>query len=70
MPPSRFFETAVVESGIVDGETEQELFEAQQGDVEDILSGALNLDVDQSYLDAHYRSRCAGLIEFSNQSFY
>ena len=42
----------------------------QQADVEDLLGAALNLSIEQSYLDVHYRSRNADLIEFSNEHFY
>lgn len=70
LPPTRFFEAAVVESDVADFETEQDLFEAQQGEVEDLLTAALNLEIEQSYLDVHYRSVNAALIEFSNGNFY
>ena len=39
-------------------------------EVEDLLSAALNLDIDQCYLDVHYRSQNADLIAFSNDHFY
>jgi hypothetical protein len=70
LPPTRFFESAVVESAVADLDTEQDLFESQQGEVEDLLTAALNLEVEQAYLDVHYRSRSSGLIQFSNESFY
>lgn len=70
LPPSRFFESAVTQSQDEDAETEQELFEAQQSEVEDLLGAALNLSIEQAYLDVHYRSQNADLIEFSNESFY
>lgn len=70
LPPTRFFEAAVVTSETDELETEQDLFEAQQSDVEDLLSAALNLEVEEAYLDVHYRSRNADLIEFSNEQFY
>src|SRR6185369_9547776 len=50
--------------------TEQGLFEDQQAEVEDLLGAALNLEIEQCYLDVHYRSQNADLIEFSNRSFY
>src|SRR5262249_42939981 len=56
LPPTRFFESAMVTSENDDAETEQEWFELQQGEVEDLLSGALNLQIEQCYLDVHYRS--------------
>jgi hypothetical protein len=71
LPPTRFFESAVAASdddGDVD--TDQQLFEMQQGETEDLLGAALGLDIQQSYLDVHYRSRSAELIEFSNEHFY
>lgn len=71
LPPTRFFESAVTESqAAADAETDQELFEQQQGETEDLLSAALNLQVQQSYLDVHYRSRHEALIGFSNANFY
>ncbi len=70
LPPTRFFESAVVQSQDTEAETEQGLFEDQQSEVEDLLSAALNLDIDQCYLDVHYRSRDADLIAFSNEHFY
>ena len=51
-------------------ETDQQLFEQQQGEIEDLLAAALELDIQQCYLDVHYRSRNADLIEFSNEHFY
>lgn len=70
LPPTRFFESAVSSSEEEQIETEQDLFEAQQGGVEDLLGAALNLAIRQSYLDVHYRSRSADLIAFSNRHFY
>ncbi|WP_342378240.1 AAA domain-containing protein [Myxococcus stipitatus] len=70
LPPTRFFESAVVQSQEVEADTEQGLFEDQQSEVEDLLSAALNLDIDQCYLDVHYRSQNADLIAFSNEHFY
>lgn len=70
LPPTRFFEASVSRSDDAPIETEDDLFEAQQSEVEDLLAAALNLDVQESYLDVHYRSRNADLIEFSNQQFY
>ncbi|HWE02188.1 MAG TPA: AAA domain-containing protein [Tepidisphaeraceae bacterium] len=70
LPPTRFFESAVVTSEDSDAEGEQELFDIQQGDVEDLLTAALGLDVEHCYLDVHYRSRNSDLIGFSNEHFY
>jgi len=70
LPPTRFFESAIAASEEVDVETGQELFEQQQSEVEDLLTAALNLDIQESYLDVHYRSRNADLIGFSNEQFY
>ncbi len=70
LPPTRFFESAFVTSDDMEIDTEQELFEAQQTQVEDLLAAALNLDLESAYLDVHYRSQNADLIEFSNQHFY
>ncbi len=70
LPPSRFFETSISTSDDDELETDQDLFEAQQGEVEDLLAAALNIDVEESYLDVHYRSRNSDLIRFSNEQFY
>lgn len=70
LPPTRFFEAALATSDDVEVETDDDLFEQQQSEVEDLLTAALNLDVQESYLDVHYRSRSAALIQFSNEHFY
>jgi hypothetical protein len=70
LPPTRFFESAVAESAEEEIESEQQLFETRQGEIEDLLAAALNLEIEQSYLDVHYRSRNSDLIEFSNEHFY
>lgn len=71
LPPTRFFESSIAESGDDDNmDSDQELFEAHQGEIEDVLGAALGLDIHQCYLDVHYRSRHADLIGFSNEQFY
>ena len=70
LPPTRFFESAFAASDEDDSETDQQIFEQQQGEVEDLLGAALGLDIQQCYLDVHYRSRHADLIAFSNRYFY
>ena len=71
LPPPRFFESAVASSEEIEGESEQELFEAHQGEVEDLLTAALSLSgVEECYLNVHYRSRNSDLIGFSNDHFY
>ena len=70
LPPTRFFESAVITSDNTDIETDQDLFEAHQSEVEDLLTAALSLDIQESHLDVHYRSRNADLVEFSNRQFY
>ena len=71
LPPTRFFEAAVAQSATdEEPETDQALFEEQQSEAEDLLSAALNLEIEQAYLDVHYRSQNADLIDFSNRSFY
>ena len=70
LPPTRFFETTVVTSQDENAETAEQWFELQQGEVEDLLAAALNLQIEQCYLDVHYRSRNADLISFSNAQFY
>ncbi|MFO1490685.1 MAG: AAA domain-containing protein [Kiritimatiellia bacterium] len=70
LPPTRFFESGLADSGDHDAETADELFVQQQSDAEDLLSASLNLDVREAYLDVHYRSRNEGLIGFSNDHYY
>lgn len=70
LPPTRFFESALSESESEEVETDQDLFEVSQREIEDLLTAALSLDIQQSYLDVHYRSKSASLIEFSNRHFY
>jgi hypothetical protein len=70
LPPTRFFETAITTSEEEEANSDQELFETHQGEVEDLLQAALNLQIEQCYLDVHYRSRNADLIGFSNEHFY
>ena len=70
LPPTRFFESALAVSEDEEVETDQQLFEVHQGEIEDLLSAALSIDIQQCYLDVHYRSYNADLIQFSNQQFY
>jgi hypothetical protein len=70
LPPTRFFETALAQSEVEEIESDQQLFEAQQSEVEDLLGAALGLNIEQAYLDVHYRSRNSDLISFSNEHFY
>ncbi len=70
LPPTRFFEQSLVESDDVAAETADEVFEQQQSEAEDLLSAALNLNVQEAFLDVHYRSRHEALIGFSNEAFY
>lgn len=70
LPPTRFFESGAATTDEDPIANEDELFEAQQTQVEDLLSAALNLALAESYLDVHYRSRNSDLIEFSNEHFY
>ena len=70
LPPTRFFESAVVDSDTGDFEDEEDLHAQQMSEMEDLLSASLNLDVAETFLDVHYRSRNEGLIGFSNHAFY
>jgi hypothetical protein len=70
LPPTRFFESAITASEDDEITGEQDLFEKQQGEVEDLLTAALNLSIENAYLDVHYRSRNSDLIGFSNAQFY
>src|SRR5213075_2697635 len=70
LPPTRFFESAIASSDEdIDTANEQELFELRQGEIQDLLEAALNLSIQECYLDVHYRSRNADLIQFSNAQF-
>jgi hypothetical protein len=70
LPPTRFFEKALAESDNTGAETPEEVFVTQQSEAEDLLTAALNLNVQEAFLDVHYRSRDEGLIGFSNGAFY
>jgi hypothetical protein len=70
LPPTRFFESAITASEDEEVADQQSLFERQQGEVEDLLTAALNLSIENAYLDVHYRSRNSDLISFSNDQFY
>ncbi|MEM0914513.1 MAG: AAA domain-containing protein [Planctomycetota bacterium] len=70
LPPTRFFESGLVSSDDEPIDSDESMFEAVLGEVEDLLQAALNVGVDEAYLDVHYRSRNADLIEFSNRQFY
>lgn len=72
LPPTSFFQSAVASSSesLETDESDEGLFAAQQSEIEDLLSAALNIEVEQSYLDVHYRSVAPALIQFSNSEFY
>jgi hypothetical protein len=70
LPPTRFFEHSLTESDDVAAETAEEVFDQQQSEAEDLLSAALNLNMQEAFLDVHYRSRNEALIGFSNAAFY
>jgi hypothetical protein len=70
LSPTRFFESAVTQGQEAEPEGDQELFETQQNEIEDLLGAALNLSIEQAYLDVHYRSQNSDLIQFSNGNFY
>ena len=70
LPPTRFFEQALADSDDTAAETADEVFVQQQSEAEDLLTAALNLNVQEAFLDVHYRSRNEALIGFSNESFY
>lgn len=70
LPPTRFFEQALAESDDTGAETADDVFLQQQSEAEDLLAAALNLEVQEAFLDVHYRSRNEALIGFSNDAFY
>jgi len=70
LPPTRFFEQSLTESDDTGAETAEDVFAQQQSEAEDLLAAALNLNVQEAFLDVHYRSRNEALIGFSNENFY
>ncbi|MCB1211589.1 MAG: hypothetical protein KDK97_19855, partial [Verrucomicrobiales bacterium] len=70
LPPTRFFEASVQENEDSIAGSADDLFEKRQTSAEDLLSAALNLPVDEAFLDVHYRSKNEALIAYSNQAFY
>lgn len=70
LPPTRFFEQSLAESDDTGAETAEDVFHQQQSESEDLLAAALNLEVQEAFLDVHYRSRNEALIGFSNDAFY
>jgi hypothetical protein len=73
LPPTRFFESGITSSRdeAADAEdADESMFISHQAEIEDLLSGALNIEIEQSFLDVHYRSSNAELIAFSNDAFY
>ena len=50
LPPTRFFESALAVSEDEDAESDQDLFEQQQGEAEDLLAAAAGLDIQRCYL--------------------
>ncbi len=70
LPPTRFFEQSLAESDDTGAETADDVFAQQQSEAEDLLAAALNLEVQEAFLDVHYRSRNEALIGFSNEAFY
>lgn len=73
LPPTRFFESAQgeLESPSLPALEELPLErDERHSQSEDLLSAALGLNIHQCYLDVHYRSRDARLINFSNRHFY
>ena len=59
MPPTSFFATNTVDEDNLEAE-----------DLESILDDCLALNMPQSHLLWHYRSRHESLIAFSNSQFY
>lgn len=70
LPPTRFFEQSLTESDDTGAETAEDVFQQQQSEAEDLLAAALNLNVQEAFLDVHYRSKNEALIGFSNENFY
>lgn len=73
LPPTSFFQAAPISSTDaleLESANEDELFQSQQAEIEDLLSASLNIEIEQSYLDVHYRSASPDLIAFSNEAFY
>ncbi len=70
LPPTRFFESGIIDSDGGEAESLEELAAQQISEAEDLLSAALNLDIEEAFLDVHYRSQDAALIGFSNEHYY
>lgn len=70
LPPTRFFESAMIDSEDRDADSPEELHQQQMSETEDLLAAALSLDVHEAFLDVHYRSQNEALIGFSNKHFY
>jgi AAA domain/REase_MTES_1575 len=70
LSPTRFFESSIKDSVDTEAETGEELFEQRQTEAEDLLTAALNLEVEEAFLDVHYRSHHEDLIGYSNRAFY
>lgn len=70
MPPSNLF----VGDGLVlptnDADESDDNWEDGLADSKSLLEYASNLDISQSFLDFHYRSKHPFLIDFSNAAFY
>src|SRR5205823_8719686 len=47
LPPTRFFESGVAASDDEEIETDQQMFESQQSEIEDVLAAALNIEIDE-----------------------
>ena len=70
LPPTRFFEGPAIEAEQQEIKDEEDLHQQQMSDMEDLLGAALNINVDQAFLDVHYRSQNEHLIGFANEHFY
>ena len=71
LPPSNFFRSAGEDDEDADRDDDEasDAFEGRES-ILDVMIGQLGRGVAERTLSVHYRSRCEGLIRFSNHAFY
>lgn len=67
LPPTTFFRVSLDDDSEIDDEDDQ--FEGQESFL-DVMISMIGRGVAEEYLAVHYRSRCEGLIRYSNHYFY
>ncbi|MDE2893754.1 MAG: DUF3320 domain-containing protein [Chloroflexota bacterium] len=71
LPPSDFFRSTGTDDDDPHGKDDaaDDAFEGRES-ILDVMVGQVGRNVGESWLSVHYRSRCEGLIRFSNHAFY